>query len=72
MFVCFKMYKPQKKQGYDPNFHLAKVWDNIKIGKILKEFTASSWRMKGHDFNLSRFINETYQYLPGDSLGHIN
>lgn len=50
MFVCFKMYAPQKKQDYDTNFHFAKVWDNIKIGKILKEFKASSWQMKGHDF----------------------
>lgn len=49
MFVCFKMYAPQKKQDYT-NFHFAKVWDNIKIGKILKEFKASSWQMKGHDF----------------------
>lgn len=48
------MYKPQKKQDRAPNFHFTKAWDNIKIGKILKEFKASSWKVKGLDF---QFIN---------------
>lgn len=33
MFVCFKMYKPQKKQDYDPNFHFAKCGIVSKLVK---------------------------------------